>query len=196
MINNPFGIKCFVDLISHNNQNATLLQKSSFRLLGFIIYNALLFLLNKEETSQVLEECVLLFKSTKNFCIQRNGQNKTLMDSTNFKSNLKKYNKIHQKNFWKKWYDIELKEKQNMKKKENEENEEGDIEEEDFLKQKTLFSVCSNMIELEIPKTIIKNICDEINYIVFGKTTELGKQTSKAYINNITSAKYISNITI
>ena len=196
LINNPFGIKCFVDLISHNNQNATLLQKSSFRLLGFIIYNALLFLLNKEETSQVLEECVLLFKSTKNFCIQRNGQNKTLMDSANFKSNLMKYNKIHQKNFWKKWYDIELKEKQNMKKKENEENEEGDIDEEDFLKQKTLFSVCSNMIELEIPKTTIKNICDEINDIVFGKTTELGKQTSKAYINNITSAKYISNITI
>jgi len=114
----------------------------------------------KEEREKTITPVIQELKSYYDY------ENKTLMDSSNFKSNLMKYNKIHQKNFWKKWYDIELKEKQNMKKKENEENEEGDIEEEDFLKQKTLFSVCSNMIELEIPKTTIKNICDEINDLI------------------------------
>ena len=189
LINNQFGIKCFVDLISHNKQTITMLQKSSFRLLGFIIYNALLFLLNYEETDQVIEECVLLFKSTKSFCVNISGQNRTLLDSATFKTNIMKYVKINQKNFWLKWFNIDLKEKQN-KKNENEEIVFDD--EEDDMKQKTLFNVCSNMIELEIPKTTIKNICDEINDRVFGKTTELGKQVQDVYIQHITSAKYVS----
>ena len=46
------------------------------------------------------------------------------------------------------------------------------------------------MIELEIAKTTIKSICDEINDKIFGKTTDLGKQTSETYINYITLAKY------
>ena len=188
LINNQFGIKCFVDLISHNKQNITMLQKSSFKLLGFIIYNALLFLLNYEETDQVIEECVLLFKSTKSFCVNISGQNRTLLDSSTFKTNIMKYVKINQKNFWLKWFNIDLKEKQNKKT----EGEEDDIDEEDDMKQKTLFNVCSNMIELEIPKTTIKNICDEINDRVFGKTTELGKQVQDVYLKHINSAKYVS----
>ena len=118
LINNQFGIKCFVDLISHNKQGQiTMLQKSSFKLLGFIIYNALLFLLNYEESDEVIEECVLLFKNTKSYSVSVSGKNRTLMDSINFKTNLKKYVKINQKNFWMKWFNIDLKEKQNKKKK-------------------------------------------------------------------------------
>ena len=86
-----------------------------------------------------------------------------------------------------KWFNIDLKEKQNKKK---EENEGIDIVEEDDLKQKTLFSICLNMIDLEIQKVTIKNICDEINDKIFGKETDFGKQTSEQYINNITSANY------
>ena len=189
LVGNPFGIKCFVDLISHNNQNVIMLQRSSFKLLGFILYNALLFLLNYEETDEVLEECVLLFKCTKTFAFKVGNKNKTLMDSSNFKSNLMKYVKINQKNFWMKWFDIDLKENQKNKKKEND-DEDIDVDEDDIIKQDTLFKICLNMIELEISKTIVKNICDEINDKIFGKTTEFGKQTSDKYINYISSANY------
>ena len=193
LINNRFGIKYFVELISRNKQGQgiTMLQISSYKLLGLIIYNALLFLLNYEESDEVIEECVLLFKSAKSYSANYAGRNKTLMENTNFKDNLKKYVKINQKNFWMKWYNIDLKEKQDKKK---EENEEIDIDEEDDLKQKTLFSVCLNMIDLEIPKVTIKNICDEINDKIFGKTSELGKQVQDIYIKYITSAKYVSKI--
>ena len=168
-----------------------MLQISSYKLLGLIIYNALLFLLNYEESDEVIEECVLLFKSAKSYSANYAGRNKTLMENTNFKDNLKKYVKINQKNFWMKWYNIDLKEKQDKKK---EENEGIDIDEEDDLKQKTLFSVCLNLIDLEIPKVTIKNICDEINDKIFGKTSELGKQVQDIYIKYITSAKYVSKI--
>ena len=195
LINNRFGIKYFVELISRNiqgqGQGITMLQKSSYKLLGLIIYNALLFLLNYEETDEVIEECVLLFKSAKSYSVNYSGRNKTLLENSNFKNNLKKYVKINQKNFWMKWYNIDLKEKQDKKK---EQNEGIDIDEEDDLKQKTLFSVCLNMIDLEIPRVTIKNICDEINDKIFGKTSELGKQVQDIYIKYITSAKYVSKI--
>ena len=191
LINNPFGIKCFVDLISHNTQNVIMLQKNSIRLLGLIIYNALLFLLNYEENDEVLEECVLLFKSLNKFSVKVGDKNKTLMNISSFKANLMKYVRINQKNFWIKWFNVELKENQKNKKKENEEDDiDIDEDENDILKQQTLFQVCMKMIDLEIPKTTIKNICDEINDKIFGKATDFGKQTSDKYINNITSAKY------
>ena len=196
LINNPFGIKYFVDLISHNTQSVTLLQTSSFKLLLFIIYNALLFLLNREETDQVLEECVLLIKSTYNFYEERSGQNRSLIENPEFKKNISKYNKINQKNFWKKWFEIELTEKKNILKKQNEENDDTELDEDDFSKQKILLNICMKMIEFEIPKTTIKNICDEINKKIFENNAELAEQTKATYINYITSAKFVSKIVI
>ena len=192
LINNPFGIKCFVDLISHNNQSVIMLQKNSIRLLGLIIYNALLFLLNYEENDEVLEECVLLFKSLNKFEVKVGDKNKSLLDISTFKANLMKYVRINQKNFWIKWFNIELKENLKNKKKENDEDDvdNDEIENDKILKQQTLFNVCMKMIDLEIPKTTIKNICDDINDKIFGKATDFGKQTSDKYINNITSANY------
>ena len=190
LINNPIGIKIFVDLISHNKQSVTLLQKNSFKLLGFIMYNGLLFLLNCDENDQVIEECVLLFKCTKYFSANFGGKIKNYLDVPTFKSNMKKYVKINQKNFWMKWFEIELKEKQNNKKKKNDEEE--DFEDDSLLKKETLLSVCGSMIELEITKTTVKNYCDELNDKYFGKTTDLGKKISDKYIKIITSAKYIS----
>jgi hypothetical protein len=190
LINNPIGIKIFVDLISHNKQSVTLLQKNSFKLLGFIMYNGLLFLLNCDENDQVIEECVLLFKCTKYFSANFGGKIKNYLDVPTFKSNMKKYVKINQKNFWMKWFEIELKEKQNNKKKKN--DEEDDFEDDSLLKKETLLSVCGSMIEFEITKTTVKNYCDELNDKYFGKTTDLGKKISDKYIKIISSAKYIS----
>ena len=137
-----------------------------------------------------MEECVLLFKSTKYFAYNSGGKNKTYLDNENFKSNLKNYVKINQKNFWAKWFEIELKEIKNIKKKECELE---DFEDESILKQETLLNVCKYMIELEIPKTTVKNYCDYLNDKYFGKNSEIGEKLSKEYIKKITSAKYASN---
>ena len=116
LINNPFGIKYFVDLISHNNQSVIMLKKSAFKLLGFIIYNALLFLLNYAESEEVLEECVLLYRCTKYFTIKSGDKSKNYMELPTFKTNLMNYVKINQKNFWIKWFNIDLKENEKNKK--------------------------------------------------------------------------------
>ena len=57
--------------------------------------------------------------------------------------------------------------KKSFKKKEYEDDDE-DFDEDNGLKEETLFSICANMIELEIPKTTVKNIFDEtmIKYLV------------------------------
>ena len=64
------------------------------------------------------------------------------------------------------------------------------------MKQKILLNICMKMIEFEIPKTTIKNICDEINEKIFENNNELAEQTKATYINYITSAKFVSKIVI
>ena len=70
------------------------------------------------------------------------------------------------------------------------------IEQINFSKQKILLNICMKMIEFEIPKTTIKNICDEINEKIFENNNELAEQTKATYINYITSAKFVSKIVI
>ena len=48
------------------------------------------------------------------------------------------------------------------------------------------------MIELELDKTFIKNVCDEINKSVFELESEIYKTTQKSYIKLITQSNYIS----
>ena len=64
-LNNPYGREFFVNLLSKNVTNIILLKEKSFQLLGTLIYNSLLYILNIEETSSLLEQMVILIKSTK-----------------------------------------------------------------------------------------------------------------------------------
>ena len=90
------------------------------------------------------------------------------------KNKLYDYPKISQKNFWLKWFDIEVKTR-------------GD---EDSIKQTIILDICSRLLEIEVSKVIVKNIVEEVNKKVFGKETDMGKETQQLFMTKITSTKY------
>ena len=57
----------FTSLLSKNTSNIILLKDKEFNLLGTIIYNTLLYILQIEENSITLGQVVLLLKSTRYF---------------------------------------------------------------------------------------------------------------------------------
>jgi len=176
-LNLPIGREFFISLLSKNDINIILLNEKSLTLLWTLIYNSLLDILKLEETDKILEQTALLIKSTKYFGIQENNQTVTLFDK-----NIVKFQdlpKIRQENFWQKWYDIEL--------KKNEKNKD-DVE----FKQNIMYDICKTLIQLELPKTMVKNFTDSINVKEFGKGSELQVATFKTFIKFIQSANYIS----
>ena len=176
IIETSYGREYFINLLSHNTGNIVLLQNNSFKLLGNLIYNALIGTLKIEETDKVLEENVLLIKSTKYFGMEEKGKTITIFDDYNKK--IQSTPKIVQYNFWKKRYDIELKNKENKN--------------DNSVKQQVIYDIVSQMIELEIHKGLIKTIVDKISVEVFGKNSELNKQTYKVFVQQITKARYVS----
>jgi len=75
IIETSYGRECFINLLSYNTENIVLLQINSFKLLGNLIYNTLIGTLKIEETDKVLEQIVLLIKSTRYFAIEQKGNN-------------------------------------------------------------------------------------------------------------------------
>ena len=96
----------------------------------------------------------------------------------NMQNFLRRYNKIIQKNLWKKWYNLELAEKS----KEN--------SDEINVKKIIILDICKTLIYLEINKIIVKNITESINKIAFEEGTELFETISEEYTNLISKAHY------
>ena len=176
IIETSYGREYFISLLSHNTGNVVLLQINSFKLLGNLIYNALIGTLKIEETDKVLEEIVLLIKSTKYFGMKEKGITVTIFDD--YKKKIQSTPKIVQYNFWKKRYDMDLKNKEDKN--------------DDCAKQQIIYNIVGQMIELEIPKGLIKTIVDKISNEVFGKDSELAKETFKIFVQQITKARYVS----
>ena len=176
-LNLPIGREFFISLLSKNDINTILLNENSSSLLWTLIYNSLLNILKIEETDKILEETALLIKSTKYFGTQENDKTVSLFDKNIVK--IQDLPKIRQANFWQKWYDIEL--------KKNEKNKD-DVQ----FKQSIIYEVCKTLIQLELPKSMVKNFTDNINIKEFGKGSELQVETFKVFIKFITSANYIS----
>ena len=178
----PAGKTFFVSLISNNNRVISL-QENSFLFLEAIIRGVLNSVLKSEETDQLIEEIVKLIISSKFFEIEdginsNNKKNKTIFKQ--MKKFLHNYSKITQKNLWKMWYDLELKRKKN------------ENSDEDEIKEVIILDICRNMIFLQISKSIVKNITENINKIAFEEGSELYEKIKKEYINLITKANYIS----
>ena len=183
IIETAYGREYFINLLSHNTGNIVLLQKNSFKLLGNLIYNTLIGTLKIEETDKVLEEIILLIKSTRNFGMEEKG--KTITIFNDYKKKIQSTPKIVQYNYWKKRYDIDLKNK-----------DEKDKNLINMTKQQIIYNIVNEMIELEIPKSTIKTITEKIANDVFGKDSELAKETFKVFIQQITKAHYISKVKI
>ena len=94
-----------------------------------------------------------------------------------YKQKIQGVPKITQDNFWEAWYDIEIKKKEEPK---------------DEDKQEIIYIICKTLIELELPKSMVKKITDNINVKRFGKGTEIYKQTFNVFIQLIVNAKYVS----
>ena len=176
-LNLPIGREFFISLLSKNDTNIILLNENSSSLLWTLIYNSLLNILKLEENDKTLEETALLIKSTKYFGTQENDQTITLFDKNIVK--IQDLPKTRQANFWQKWYDIELKKIEKNK---------DDVQ----FKQSIIYEVCKILIQLELPKSMVKNFTDSINIKEFGKGSELQVETFKVFIKFITSANYIS----
>ena len=172
VINNPFGRQFFVSILSKNLTNIILLKEKSFNLLGTLIYNSLLFVLNIKETEQLLEEIVILVKSTKYFGQEANDKTITLWEVYN--SRIQGYSKVNQNNFWVKWYKMEHKNQSDKKA--------DDI----------IYYLGKIMIDLKLDKSFIKNVIKGLGEKEFGKQSSESKIISDTMVENIKLAKYRS----
>jgi len=172
VINTPFGRQFFVSILSKNLTNIILLKEKSFHLLGALIYNSLLFVLNIKETEQLLEEIVILVKSTKYFGQETNGKTITLWEAYN--SRIQGYSKVNQNNFWVKWYKMEQK-SHNDKKADD-----------------IIYYLGKIMIDLKLDKSFIKNVIKGLEEKQFGKQSSEGKIIYDTMVENIKLAKYKS----
>lgn len=189
-INHPFGRQFFLSLLS-KNVNLVHLQKASFDLLGMLIYNSLLQTLRIEQTNQVLEDIVQLIKSTKFFVSedQNNKKKKRIFDF--YKNKIQTNPIVEEEKFWQKWYDMEVDNIKNMKSKPgNKSKINNDVD--DYDRQKVIYNICKSLIELEVPKSIVKTICKNITNKAFGEMSELNTETFDHFIKLITTANYIS----
>ena len=184
-ISTTYGRKYFINLLLQNikRSNLVLLQYSYFIFLGNLIYNLILSTLKIEETEELLEQIIYLINSTNYFGkkeYSRTGMNViTLWDI--YKPKFQAIPKVYQTNFWKKWYEIEI------------ENRE---EKSDEDMQDVIYQLCDLMITLELPKSFIKNVLQELSDNIFGKDSEKSKNTFSVFIRKIVNAKYISQVKI
>ena len=174
-LNYPFGRDFFISLLSKNTLSVILLKESSFHLLFQLIYNCIINTLKLEETSDILKDLVLLIKSTKYFGITEFASNYTMFDK--YKNKIQDVPKIRQDNFWEIWYETETDKKKDLK-----------VED----KQEIIYDICKTLIQLELPKSMIKKLTDNINIKLFGKGTDLQKETFNVFIKFIVNAKYVS----
>ena len=180
IIDMAFGREYFISLISHN-EKLVLLKKDSFKLLGYFFYNTLIGTLKVDETDKVIEEIVILIKSSKFFGMEEKGKTITIFDD--YKKKIRNTPKIVQYNFWKKKFDLDFKA---IKIKEgNDENK---------IKQDIIYNIASEMIELKVIKSAIKSMIEKIINETFGKDSEISKETFKVFIIQINKARYISKV--
>ena len=134
-----------------------------------------------DETDKVIEEIVILIKSSKFFGMEEKGKTFTIFDD--YKKKIQNTPKIVQYNFWKKKFDLDFKA---VKIKEG-----NDVNK---IKQNIIYNIVSEMIDLKVIKSAIKSIIEKITNEIFGKNSEISKETFKAFIIQINKARYISKI--
>ena len=128
------------------------------------------------ETNKILEQTVILVKSTKFFGQEIKGKTITLWD--NYKSRIQGYAKTNQANFWNKWYEMEI------KKEETEIN--------NLKKEKIILEICDIMISLELTKSFVKNVTHGLSEKEFGKESEQYQSAVGLITEKIIQTKYIS----
>jgi hypothetical protein len=171
IINTPFGRQFFVGILSKNFINIILLKGKPFQLLGTLIYNSLLHILNIKQTNKLWEQTVILIKSTKYFGKEIKGKTITLWDT--FKSKLQVYSKINQNTLWEIWYKMETKQKDKIN------------------KEKEILKICDIMIELELDKIFIKNVIIGLAEKELGKDSDDLEMINDHILSKIKKADYI-----
>ena len=172
VLNTSFGRKFFVGILSKNFTNIILLKEKPFDLLGTLIYNSLLYILNIKETNNLLDEMVILVKSTKYFGKEINGKTTTLW--VEYKTKIQGYSKVKQNNFWERWYKMEI--EQNDK----------------LSKEDEILKILDIMIELELDKSFIKNLIMGLAEKNLGKNSDKITNINEIILKKIKDAVYHS----
>ena len=192
-LNTNVGREFFISLLNKNTSNIILLQDKSFNLLGTLIYNTLLYMLQVEENNKTLGQIVELIKSTRYFGKEEkekvgiflSEEKKNTITLWNaYKQRFQGYPKVNQINFWNKWYDIDL-----LKKKEKETEKDNESDE---IKEELIMNLCDLIIELELNKSFIKNTLEKLIKRVFGKDEEKRKKILDNAVQKIIHAKYVA----
>ena len=171
-LNTPFGREFFVGILSKNVTNIILLKPNSFQLLGTLIYNSLLYILNINETNKLLEQTVILIKSTKYYGKEIKGKTTTLWNE--YKSKIQGYSKVNQNNFWENWYNIEIKNNNKLK------------------KYDIILTLNDTMLELELDKSFIKNTLQSLAEKEFGKESGYFTNITEDILGKLKKSKYLT----
>ena len=172
-LNTPFGREFFVNILSKNFTNIILLKSNLFQLLGTLIYNCLLYILNINETNKLLEQMVILIKSTKYFGKEIKGKTTTLWNEYKFK--IQGYSKVNQNNFWEKWFNMEIKNNNKLK------------------KYDVIMNLSDLMIELELDKSFVKNALFALAEKEFGKESGDYTNITENILGKLKKSKYLSS---
>ena len=165
----------------------SLLKQNDFDVQSFEDKKKNYICISQNNEKRMLEQAqILKLKKQKNILSEEDEKNlKTYLDQRiidlekNQYFEAEKLNEFLPSKIYYDLYDIDLK---------NKENKQNDNK----TKQDIIYELVSEMIDLEIPKGLIKTIIDKMLNEIFGKDTELSKETFKVFIQQISKAHYIS----
>ena len=183
-LDSSLGRSFFVSLISNNLNNEVILQDASFNYLSSLISSLLVSILKLAETDMIIEESVILIKSTKFFILeipQKKGAAKTMTMYEDRINYFIEFNKVDQENFWEKWFDIDIR---RLK--------QSGVEINDNIKEQQILKLCNDIMSMKITKTFVKKVCENACKKCFTENSDKFKKCTEVYLESLKKAKYIS----
>ena len=160
-IETSFGRDFFINLIYQKNateRNVKVLSKESCNFLLQVIFQALIMILNTDESDKQLEDVIYLIKASMYYAVKDKKKKQPVLMSTQLYLKLKDYRSLHKKDFWEKWLTLELnanKEYQSAQTQKNAANME-------LITKNKIIELTTLMTEIKIKKDILFEIIKQL----------------------------------
>ena len=160
-IETSFGRDFFISLIYQKNaaeRNIKVLSKESCNFLLQVIFQALIMILNTDESDKQLEDVMYLIKASMYYAVKDKKKKQPTLMSTQLYAKLKDYRSLHKKDFWEKWLTLELnanKEYQNAQTQKN-------VSKMELITKNKIIELTTLMTEIKIKKDILFEIIKQL----------------------------------